>query len=186
MVNNSGIQFSSLPSEIHVLIAKQLCYPDLLSLRFTNRYFLSSSLIATTKRDRVEWLLERAKQGLSIPKSKACNWSSDYKFVHNREVIIMMRRRRQHLDCKEHHSKHGMAHCFVLNRETCPVLESRGSTLGYFQSCARRLISTSSGTLSTRIYNNPSWTIALLALLWGMYRLLCIGTGEHAITETRP
>ncbi|ROW09617.1 hypothetical protein VMCG_02383 [Cytospora schulzeri] len=35
----SGAKFTDLPPEIHLLISKELIYPDALSLKHTSRYF---------------------------------------------------------------------------------------------------------------------------------------------------
>jgi len=70
--------FLSLPPEIHLLINKELLYPDALSLKHTNRYFYS--LTDTGVRLKVEWLLLRRGLHLDCPSNTKCELGSDLRF----------------------------------------------------------------------------------------------------------
>jgi hypothetical protein len=70
--------FHRLPPEIHVLISKQLIYPDALSLKHTCRYFYY--LVDTGIRLKVDWLMERRSLHLECPNDKRCDLGSDLKF----------------------------------------------------------------------------------------------------------
>ena len=68
----------SLPTEIHLLIASQLAYPDALSLKHTSQHFYD--LVYTGINLKVEWLIERRTLHLDCPHNKSCELGSDMKF----------------------------------------------------------------------------------------------------------
>ncbi|KAK1447483.1 F-box domain-containing protein [Colletotrichum melonis] len=70
--------FTDLPAEIHLLISKQLIYPDALSLKHTSSYFYY--LVDTGVRLKVEWLMERRMLHLECPNDKRCDLGSDLRF----------------------------------------------------------------------------------------------------------
>lgn len=69
---------NDLPAEIHLLISKQLIYPDALSLKHTSRYFYS--LVDTGIELKVTWLMERRSLHLECPNDRRCDLGSDLKF----------------------------------------------------------------------------------------------------------
>lgn len=69
---------NDLPAEIHLLISKQLTYPDALSLKHTSRYFYS--LVDTGIELKVIWLMERRSLHLECPNDRRCDLGSDLKF----------------------------------------------------------------------------------------------------------
>jgi hypothetical protein len=69
---------SSLPPEIHLLISKNLMYPDALSLKHTNRYFYN--MVDTGVRLKVEWLMWRRSLHLECPNNTRCDLGSDLRF----------------------------------------------------------------------------------------------------------
>ena len=89
----------ALPAELQMIIASYLVYPDLLSLKITHPAF--NSLIQPSVYDRIDWLLSRPALGLSVPCSAACSFKTDRSFVANKEVKLILKRRRQHLECAE-------------------------------------------------------------------------------------
>lgn len=114
------------------MIASYLPYPDLLALTLTHPIFRSHSLVRTTKSSRVDWLLDRAMLGLPLPTQSRCRWSSDNEFVSHPEVITIMRKRRQHVECAEMSSQiNGKGSCFVVEGEACPrlMLGARGEEI---------------------------------------------------------
>ena len=105
----------TLPTEIQMLVACHLPYPDLLALKLTHPTF--HSLIYPTVYDRVDWLLSRPAQGLSIPSSAACSFKTDREFVANDEVKTILRRRGRHLECGGSPVRwHGFPRCIVNGR----------------------------------------------------------------------
>lgn len=74
----SDINFMQLPTEIHLLISKELIYPDALSLKHTNRYFYN--LVDTGVRLKVAWLMERRMLHLDCPSERRCNLRTDLEF----------------------------------------------------------------------------------------------------------
>lgn len=70
--------FDSLPAEIHLLICKELTYPDALSLKHTSRYFYG--LVDTGVRLKVAWLMERRMLHLDCPNDKKCILKTDLEF----------------------------------------------------------------------------------------------------------
>lgn len=112
--------FLALPPEIHSLIASQLPYPDLLALTLTHPTFLDHPLVHTSKSSRVDWLIDRAMKRLPLPSQSRCRWSSDGEFVSNAEVVAILRRRRNHLECAEMFSKgKSSGTCFVVEGRDC-------------------------------------------------------------------
>ncbi len=69
---------ATLPPEIHLLISKQLIYPDALSLKHTNRYFYD--IVDTGVRLKVEWLMARRSLHLECPNNTRCDLGSDLRF----------------------------------------------------------------------------------------------------------
>ena len=97
-----------LPPELHLLLSRSLLYPDLLALKHTHPHFYS--LIRTTVYDRVDWLLERPRQGLPLPQTK-CIMKTDEQFCNHSEIKMFMERRRRHEDCA--------GKCFVVEGRRC-------------------------------------------------------------------
>ncbi|KYK59075.1 F-box domain protein [Drechmeria coniospora] len=70
--------FLSLPTELHLVIAELLIYPDALSLKHTNRHFYG--LVDTGIELKVDWLMERRRMHLECPNDKRCDLGSDLRF----------------------------------------------------------------------------------------------------------
>lgn len=100
--NTTRARLVDLPLELQLSILQYLPYPDHLSLRLTNTYFNTHEKFITTRSDRVSWLISRSVNGLSLPRSARCRWSSDQEFVSNAEVKQIIRRRRLHQECEVH------------------------------------------------------------------------------------
>lgn len=75
---SSQANFMHLPTEIHLLISKELTYPDALSLKHTSRYFYN--LVDTGVRLKVAWLMERRMLHLDCPNDRKCNLRTDLEF----------------------------------------------------------------------------------------------------------
>ncbi|KAI0158586.1 hypothetical protein BJ166DRAFT_592820 [Pestalotiopsis sp. NC0098] len=103
---------SNLPAEIHLLISKQLIYPDALSLKHTSRYF--HSLVDTGIELKVTWLMERRSLHLECPNDRRCDLGSDLKFCRG-SVRLLMQRRREHMECE---SRPGLG-CLVFGTQIC-------------------------------------------------------------------
>lgn len=69
---------AGLPTELHLLIAAHLTYPDALSLKFTSRHFFY--LVDTGVNLKVAWLMERRSLHLECPNDKRCDLGSDLRF----------------------------------------------------------------------------------------------------------
>lgn len=67
-----------LPPEIHVLVSKELIYPDALSLKHTSRYFYN--LVDTGVKLKVAWLMERRLLHLECPNDRKCSLRTDLEF----------------------------------------------------------------------------------------------------------
>ncbi|KAK1634979.1 F-box domain-containing protein [Colletotrichum phormii] len=104
--------FTDLPAEIHLLISKQLIYPDALSLKHTSSYFYY--LVDTGVRLKVEWLMERRMLHLECPNDKRCDLGSDLRFCRG-SVPLLMQRRREHMECE---SRPGLG-CLVYGTSVC-------------------------------------------------------------------
>jgi hypothetical protein len=74
----SKASLAGLPPEIHLLISRQLTYPDALSLKHTSRYFFH--LVDTGVKLKVAWLMERRSLRLALPNDRRCDLRSDLKF----------------------------------------------------------------------------------------------------------
>lgn len=74
----SKTNFMHLPTEIHILISKELTYPDALSLKHSTRYFYD--LVDTGVRLKVAWLMERRMLHLDCPNDRKCNLRTDLEF----------------------------------------------------------------------------------------------------------
>lgn len=85
----NGIGLMDLPPEIHLLIGKELIYPDALSLKHTSRYFYS--LIWTGVRLKVAWLMERRMLHLDCPKDRKCILRTDREFCRGSIRSVMLR-----------------------------------------------------------------------------------------------
>lgn len=70
--------FMDLPTELHLLISKELTYPDALSLKHTSRYLYD--LVDTGVRLKVAWLMERRMLHLDCPNDRKCNLRTDLEF----------------------------------------------------------------------------------------------------------
>ncbi|KAK2018035.1 F-box domain-containing protein [Colletotrichum eremochloae] len=106
------IGFADLPAEIHLLISKQLIYPDALSLKHTSSYFYY--LVDTSVRLKVEWLMERRMLHLECPNDRRCDLGSDLRFCRG-SVPLLMQRRREHMECE---SRPGLG-CLVYGTSVC-------------------------------------------------------------------
>ncbi|KAF6820901.1 F-box domain-containing protein [Colletotrichum musicola] len=104
--------FTDLPPEIHLLISRQLIYPDALSLKHTSSYFYY--LVDTGVRLKVEWLMERRMLHLECPNDKRCDLGSDLRFCRG-SVPLLMQRRREHMECE---SRPGLG-CLVYGTAVC-------------------------------------------------------------------
>ncbi|KAL9610071.1 MAG: hypothetical protein Q9167_005208 [Letrouitia subvulpina] len=89
----------NLPSEIHLLIIKNLAYPDALSLKHSCRTFYLTT--DTSVRLKVAWLVDRHVRGLPCPQ-RDCILKTDRSFCagSDGEVRRIMERRRQHEECE--------------------------------------------------------------------------------------
>lgn len=70
--------FAALPTELHLLIASHLPYPDALSLKHTSRHFFG--LVDTGVRLKVAWLVSRYELHLDCPNDSRCDLRSDSNF----------------------------------------------------------------------------------------------------------
>jgi F-box associated protein len=68
----------SLPTELHLLIASHLPYPDALSLKHTSRHFYR--LVDTGVRLKVAWLVSRHELHLDCPSDSRCDLRNDSNF----------------------------------------------------------------------------------------------------------
>ncbi|KAL2022879.1 hypothetical protein VTK56DRAFT_4410 [Thermocarpiscus australiensis] len=109
----TGPTFATLPTEIHLLIAEYLTYPDALSLKHTNRHFYY--LVDTGIKLKVEWLMERRMLHLECPNDSPCDLGSDLRFCRG-SVKLLMQRRREHIECE---SRPGLG-CLIYGTSTCP------------------------------------------------------------------
>jgi hypothetical protein len=113
------MQLLDLPNEILDEIVIYLPYPDQLSLKFTSTYWHRH--IQLSVRDRVDWLLHRAQNGLPFPQSQRCSFKSDVLFCASSEVRKILRDRRTHIECIRHSRNQ---RCLVTNTYGCkPSLE---------------------------------------------------------------
>lgn len=140
---NSGpaTQFMDLPTEIHILISKELIYPDALSLKHTSRYFYS--LVDTGVRLKVAWLMERRMLHLDCPNDRKCILKTDLEFCRGSVTSVslpfpsatrspytfccpaladpsyrlLMQRRREHMECE---SRPGLG-CLVYDTPQCAL-----------------------------------------------------------------
>lgn len=86
--NGWGTQFMDLPTEIHVLISRDLIYPDALSLKHTSRYFYS--LVDTGVRLKVAWLMERRMLHLDCPNDRKCILNTDLEFCRGSVTSVFL------------------------------------------------------------------------------------------------
>ncbi|KAK4153007.1 hypothetical protein C8A00DRAFT_34265 [Chaetomidium leptoderma] len=108
-----GPTLTTLPPEIHLLIAQHLIYPDALSLKHTSRHFYQ--LVDTGVELKVEWLMERRLLHLECPNDQRCDLGSDLRFCRG-SVKLLMQRRREHIECE---SRPGLG-CLIYGTTTCP------------------------------------------------------------------
>ncbi|TDZ22863.1 hypothetical protein Cob_v004328 [Colletotrichum orbiculare MAFF 240422] len=108
----SPATFTDLPPEIHLLISRQLIYPDALSLKHASSYFYY--LVDTGIQLKVEWLMERRMLHLECPNDKRCDLGSDLRFCRG-SVPLLMQRRREHMECE---SRPGLG-CLVYGTSIC-------------------------------------------------------------------
>ncbi|RWA02998.1 hypothetical protein EKO27_g12107, partial [Xylaria grammica] len=109
---DSRASLAGLPTELHILIAKHLIYPDALSLKHTSRHFFY--LVDTGVRLKVAWLKERRSHDLECPNDRQCDLRSDLRFCRG-SVRLLMQRRREHLECE---SRPGLG-CLVFGTAAC-------------------------------------------------------------------
>ncbi|KAI1421967.1 F-box domain-containing protein [Xylaria sp. FL1777] len=108
----SRASLTGLPTELHLLIAKYLTYPDALSLKHTSRHFFY--LVDTGVRLKVAWLKERRSLDLECLNDRHCDLRSDLRFCRG-SVKLLMQRRREHLECE---SRPGLG-CLVFGAASC-------------------------------------------------------------------
>ena len=94
-LSSRSTELMQLPTEIHLLIAIHLPYPDALSLKHASRHFFY--LIDSGIRLKVAWLLDRRRLRLECP--NACELKTDETFCSSRHVRRLMVQRRRHLEC---------------------------------------------------------------------------------------
>ncbi|CAK7207108.1 hypothetical protein SEUCBS139899_009916 [Sporothrix eucalyptigena] len=102
----------SLPPELHIQIAKQLIYPDALSLKHSSRYFYN--FVDTGIELKVDWLMSRRLLHLDCPNDTRCDLGSDLRFCRG-SVPLLMKRRREHIECE---SRPDLG-CLIYNTRTC-------------------------------------------------------------------
>ncbi|KAG8167059.1 hypothetical protein KVR01_002748 [Diaporthe batatas] len=124
-----------LPTELHLLISKELTYPDALSLKHTSRHFYN--LVDTGVRLKVAWLMERRMLHLDCPNDRKCNLRSDLEFCRGSVTCViyiittlqhlsrisltfstnslLIQRRREHIECE---SRPGLG-CLVFATPQC-------------------------------------------------------------------
>ncbi|KIH86526.1 hypothetical protein SPBR_08677 [Sporothrix brasiliensis 5110] len=102
----------SLPPELHIQIAKQLIYPDALSLKHSSRYFYN--FVDTGIELKVSWLMSRRLLHLDCPNDTRCDFRSDLRFCRG-SVPLLMKRRREHIECE---SRPDLG-CLIYNTKTC-------------------------------------------------------------------
>ncbi|KAL1879850.1 hypothetical protein Daus18300_001689 [Diaporthe australafricana] len=95
--SRSKATFMHLPAEIHLMISKELTYPDALSLKHTSRYLYG--LVDTGVRLKVAWLMERRMLHLDCPNDRKCNLRTDLEFCRG-SVTLLMQRRREHVELR--------------------------------------------------------------------------------------
>ncbi|EXJ88060.1 hypothetical protein A1O1_04988, partial [Capronia coronata CBS 617.96] len=121
----------SLPPELHSMIAQELRYPDLLSLKLCHPYFGLLLEDQPTICDRIQWLMSRARVGLPVPQSTKLSFLSDVAFVAKPEVKAILRQRLRHRECIECAQarnsigrmlgmRKGRMLCFVVEGDCCP------------------------------------------------------------------
>ncbi|KAH7353564.1 hypothetical protein B0T11DRAFT_287043 [Plectosphaerella cucumerina] len=102
----------SLPTELHLLIASHLPYPDALSLKHTSRHFYR--LVDTGVQLKVAWLISRHELHLDCPNDSRCDLRNDSNFCRG-SVRRLMHRRRHHIECE---SRPGLG-CLVYGTDIC-------------------------------------------------------------------
>ncbi|KAI0438727.1 F-box domain-containing protein [Xylaria telfairii] len=110
---------AGLPTELHLLIAKHLIYPDALSLKHTSRHFFY--LVDTGVKLKVAWLMERRSLHLECPNDRRCDLRSDLRFCRG-SVKLLMQRRREHLECE---SRPGLG-CLIFGTTVCAHRQTLG------------------------------------------------------------
>lgn len=113
---------STLPPELYSLILPHLPYPDALSLKHTSRQFYT--MVDTSIRSKVAWLLDRHTRGLQCPRKK-CILKTDASFCESGggEVKRLMERRRRHEEC-------GPDRCEVVLGRKCDTAGRRATRRG--------------------------------------------------------
>lgn len=84
--DRSNATFMHLPAEIHLLISKELTYPDALSLKHTSRYLYG--LVDTGVRLKVAWLMQRRMLHLDCPNDRKCNLRTDLEFCRGSVTLV--------------------------------------------------------------------------------------------------
>ena len=77
-----------LPTELQLLVTRNLTYPDALSLKHTNRHFYD--IVYTGVNLKIEWLIERRRLDLDRPHDKKCELDSDLRFCKGIVRYAMM------------------------------------------------------------------------------------------------
>ena len=110
--NIRPLSLLSLPPELLLLITSHLPYPDALSFKHTTPYLYT--LVRTSVRLRVSWLVDRGTRGLVVPRRK-CVLKTDAAFCCSGEVRRIMDIRRRHGECR----RDGGSECEVVVGRRC-------------------------------------------------------------------
>lgn len=147
--------FTSLPTEIHLLIASNLTYPDALSLKHTNQHFYD--LVYTGVNLKIEWLIERRRLHLDCPHDKGCELGSDMRFcrgsvryvfysyftsfssktIPNDTSRLLMKRRREHGECETRPDGRG---CLVFGTKICTYQKKELSKISTFKKSFTKIL----------------------------------------------
>ncbi|EHY54264.1 uncharacterized protein HMPREF1120_02435 [Exophiala dermatitidis NIH/UT8656] len=125
----------ALPPELHLMVTQELSYPDVLALKLCHPYFHGLLDRETTIQSRVQWIVDRARLGLPIPRSTKVSFRSDASFVAHPEIGKILRQRLRHHDCLECETARefvvkamgtarGRTFCFVTEEDCCPHIIS--------------------------------------------------------------
>ncbi|KAH8659236.1 hypothetical protein BGZ60DRAFT_382307 [Tricladium varicosporioides] len=109
------VTFQNLPTELHLMISKNLIYPDALALKHTNRHFYC--LVDTGINLKVDWLEWRFKLHLYCPRDNRCDLGSDQRFCRG-SYRLLMQRYREHDEC-DVTGREGGRGCLVYGTKIC-------------------------------------------------------------------
>lgn len=123
--------FLTLPPELHSLIAQELAYPDLLSLKLSHPYFQVLLRCKPTICNRIQWIERRSQMRLPVPRRTNLSFRSDVAFAANPEIQRILQQRLRHRECvycktardavvETMGRRAGRTFCFVLEGGICP------------------------------------------------------------------